>query len=452
MKRRLVFTLMAVTMFAMAGFFLAAASAIKSRDLHVEFLELRSEASNTASRLSFAGDRWKSVQIVADDNDHSIAVYRPSGELVKGSGRERPGKIALRALHKQAANGSEPGRLVAAEAVRTTSGVVAVVEVSERASVGTAKSTKSIWMLGWFALGLILLSAGVGWLLMRPIAARLNDIQDAATRIGAGDFTARLPQTGLVEFDRVVDTLTSTAEHVGVLVERERAFSAEASHQLRTPVASFRIALEAELLSPRTDHTQILREGIETLDRLNGTVTTLLALARNVPTDRGPLDVHLLLAQLKRRWQQPFRQKRRSIEIAEIPSTPANLFASHAAISHVLDVLVDNALKHGSGNVVVRSDAQNGGYLIRVTDAGTLASSDQLFRARKRLDPSVGIGLALARTLAAAEGAVLRLASTDPTAFELVLAEPRMTTEQNDESPAETNTGGTLANATAAGS
>jgi hypothetical protein len=139
-KRRILATLMTVTMFAMAGFFLVAASAIKSRDLHVEFLELRSEASGTAARLSFAGDQWQRVPIVADDDDHAIAVYRPSGELIMGSGPDRAGAIALRALHNQAANGREPGKLVAAEAVRTTSGVVAVVEVRELASVGAAKS------------------------------------------------------------------------------------------------------------------------------------------------------------------------------------------------------------------------------------------------------------------------------------------------------------------------
>ena len=114
---------------------------------------------------------------------------------------------------------------------------------------------------------------------------------------------------------------------------------------------------------------------------------------------------------------------------AEI-AQPVTVVASRSAIGHVLDVLVDNALRHGEGDVTVSAFARTGGLELRVTDAGRLGEGDPeaLFSGRPiGLDQGVGaprrgIGLGLARRLTEAEGGDLRCTSTDPTTFSVVLS------------------------------
>lgn len=93
-----------------------------------------------------------------------------------------------------------------------------------------------------------------------------------------------------------------------------------------------------------------------------------------------------------------------------------------AAIETILDVLLDNALHHGSGLVSIDTDTTSGTACIAVSDEGTSGlANEQIFERHRSSTGSTGIGLHLARTLAEAEGARLRLVRTDPTTFRLLL-------------------------------
>src|SRR5207244_1697368 len=93
---------------------------------------------------------------------------------------------------------------------------------------------------------------------------------------------------------------------------------------------------------------------------------------------------------------------------------------SAAAVGHVLDVLIDNALAHGAGTIAVEATAAGAGVTVTVSDEGPgIADPGILFE--RRPTKGGGIGLALGRTLAAAEGGQLRLRSSRPTTFELTL-------------------------------
>ena len=433
LKGRVMATLMFVAVFAVSTFYFVAARAVRSRDVHVELLELRTEAATLAAKLSSAGTKWRTVPLTSEDDDHRLGIYDPSGRLIDGLGPARADRVVDGAAEHRGDSGRSDQELVAAETVGTGGDILGTLRVSERVAVADAKTDRALRILALFGAALIAASAALGWLLTRSLARRFAHLHRAAIDIGEGDFTARVAPTGLAEFDRIGAALSNTAERVGRLVERERAFSADASHQLRTPIASFRIALETELLVPHADREHVLNEGLAALDRLDATVTSLLDLARDTPTDRNELDVPVLLRRLISRWRNPAGHRGRVLRLLPPDLQDVPIRCSEAAINHVLDVLVDNAIEHGQGLITIQGVAVRRGYAIRVSDQGSFTGNSQsLFHARRRTIPTAGhgIGMGLARTLAAAEGANLDLVSTSPTTFELLLAGPTRTPMQ----------------------
>ena len=143
------------------------------------------------------------------------------------------------------------------------------------------------------AVFVAMVAAAAGLLLSRHLTRPLRRLRDAAVRLGEGDFTVSAPPSGVAELDAAATALTATARRLGDLVERERAFTADASHQLRTPLTSLRLALENELAQPRSDPTQALRDALVDVDRLEATLTDLLALARDTVADRRIADCQL---------------------------------------------------------------------------------------------------------------------------------------------------------------
>lgn len=213
------------------------------------------------------------------------------------------------------------------------------------------------------------------------------------------------------------------------MLTRERAFSSDASHQLRTPLAALRTTLETELYAPRPDPRLAIEEGLDAVERLERTVVTLLDLARDEPPDRAELDVGRRLDAAVGRWAPVAAAQGRRLVACRTEddgAAPRERIAAHASASacdHILDVLVENALVHGRGTVELRAVPRHGVIGIEVADEGTVAADAEarLFRRRESWAGSTGIGLHLARALAEGEGGRLRLAQADGTTFELLL-------------------------------
>jgi signal transduction histidine kinase len=268
--------------------------------------------------------------------------------------------------------------------------------------------------------------------LARPVEA----LGDAAARLDDGDFTAAVAPTGIAELDEVAAALERTGRRVRRTLERERSFSADVSHQLRTPLSAMRTAVEAEQVDPRPDHGRVLAEVLGQVDRLEGTLTSLLRLARDTHDDRRPIDLGELVRMAATRWAPAYADAGRTLELT-VPDDPPRPAVSATALAHVLDVLLQNALDHGAGPVGVRIDhpaptapgpTADAGSAARltVTDRGRLAHDPARIFARRPADAhGTGIGLHLARTLVEAEGGRLRATATTLTTFELTLPLPR---------------------------
>jgi len=205
-----------------------------------------------------------------------------------------------------------------------------------------------------------------------------------------------LAASDVAEIDDIARALTVTAQRLGTALERERSFSADASHQLRTPVAALRLVLETELAAPRLSPQLALLDALGNVERLESTIEQLLALARDIEhAERTPLDVHRLGVDLQKRWFDPLAASRRRLEITIADDLP-RVRASPAAVLHALDVLVDNAYRHGLGDVAVHARATTGGLAIDVSDEGPgVTNPADIFRRRNANASGTGIGLAL---------------------------------------------------------
>lgn len=422
MRRRIIATVMAACALGVVLLFLPAARAVRDREHRAEVSDLQRDAMVVASRLP--GDPLDADPAILADGAHRYGLYDGTGRLVAGRGPDPADDVVRRALTDIVVDGKLGEDLVAAVPLAAVDGVPgAVLRAEEPAAKSVGRIRASIARLGVVALVALAIAGVAGWLLVRRLVRPLETLRAVAQRIGDGDFTVETPVTGLNELDQLGDSLRSSAVRIDRLLTRERAFSSDASHQLRTPLAALRTTLETELYAPREDPRLAVRESLAAVDRLERTVSTLLGLARDEPPDRAPLDAALRLKAAAERWAGAAATAARHVEVDVEPGAPTTAHASSAAVDHILDVLVENALQHGRGDVVLAIGRRHGVTGIEVRDAGEVAADadERLFRRRESLSGSTGIGLHLARALAEAEGGRLRLARHAPTTFELLL-------------------------------
>jgi signal transduction histidine kinase len=271
----------------------------------------------------------------------------------------------------------------------------------------------------------MVLAVAAARILGRRLTIPLERVAVAAARLGDGDFAVRAPRASIEEVDAVARALDATAARLDELLSRERAFAADASHQLRTPLAALRIELEAlELRGAGSDE---LLAALAQVDRLEATIETLLAVSRDAPLAREAADVGPMLDDLEARWRGELAAVSRPLHI-RIGERPLHALASPGVVAEILDVLVDNARRHGSGEVDVTARHASGYVAIDVTDDGPgfAVRPEVAFERRHGAGNGHGIGLALARSLAHAEGGRLDVTNAGPgaTVRLLLLREP----------------------------
>lgn len=358
--------------------------------------------------------------------DAAVALYDDEGERLLGTGPPQgddPVEYVLSGYRGQRPSDD----LVAAVPVTDTDDIIGVVRAAAPVSSVYGKLVP-IW-LGMAALGgLVVVSA---WLLARRLAGRLACPLDRlvadADRLGGGDFGIVSQTTGIAETDRASAALSRTARRLDDLLARERAFSAEASHQLRTPLAGLRLRLESALEQPERLTPSTVEDGLASIDRLERTIEELLALARERQTAPVELaEVASLFAECADEWGARLDQDGRSLRIHHPPDLPAP-DASAAAVRQILAVLLDNACLHGAGTVTVSArEAGENAIAIDVADEGEGIRAT----AMRGAQDSAGMGLPLAQRLAESEGG--RLTVGTPASVVTLLLPAHATAERAD--------------------
>jgi signal transduction histidine kinase len=317
-----------------------------------------------------------------------------------------------------------------AERALATGGTV-TIELGD--AVVDERVSEALESIAIAATAVLVVSVLVAVLLSRRMVRPFVALSEYAGRLqdDLGDDTgaapAPPPTSGISEADSLAVALSRTSDRVRELVARERQFSANASHQLRTPLAALRLRLEDVTLWP--DVPAAVRVEMEAaiteVDRLADTTTDLLELARRGGIGTGgDVVVEALVGEVVDGWRPVFGEAGRAVDL-RTGGEGAVVETSERSLRQVLDVLLDNALVHGDGAVEVEVCGTDGDVAIRVCDAGCIAPD----MARRVFERSVrspatggsGIGLALAQTIAEALGARLSLISRDPTTFEVRL-------------------------------
>jgi signal transduction histidine kinase len=356
--------------------------------------------------------------------DTTLGLYSATGRRLAGAGPDT-GEDLLAAVGTSGIeeDGVDAGKLVVVVPIPREDGTLILVRAS-RPYHDVQRRTYATWaLMAALAAVVLVLVTGLARARARQIARPLQELATAADQLGQGDFSVRSVRAGVREVDAVSTNLERTARRLGHMLERERRFSSDASHQLRTPLTAVRIGLEAALLTPGADVRGAAVEALEGLDRLEQTVEDLLAIARDVSGPASSTSVPAVVAEAAGHWADLLGRADRRLDVRVDTGDVAPAAVSAPALRTVLDVLLGNALVHGDGTVTVRVEDAGDAVVLEIGDegAGITVDPSVLFRRRSPQARGTGIGLALARSLIEADGGRLELTRARPATFGVFL-------------------------------
>jgi signal transduction histidine kinase len=259
-------------------------------------------------------------------------------------------------------------------------------------------------------------------------AAALRPVERMRRRAAelTGEAEGRLPvPPSRDEIARLGVTLNAMLGRLQAVLARERSFVSDASHELRTPLAILRTELELALRghSTRDELEDAVRSAAEETDRLNQLADDLLVIARSdqgrLPVRPAEIDAHALLAGVAHRFAARARSEERTLR-AE-PADGLTLTADRARLEQALANMVDNALRHGAGDVVLSAAQDNGQIVLHVRDRGPGFPDDFLPNAFERFSRAdearsrggTGLGLAITSAVAKAHGGEAHASNRD---------------------------------------
>jgi len=445
MTRRLVLSYVAVTAFVLVvaelPFGLAFAGRARDRLLaDVErdarvlagLVQERVEHGDSAG-VSTITDRYVAQTegrvVVTDVNGDAIVdTSRPDGpprdfstrpEIIEAlGGRQSVGIRRSRTLGEELAYVAVP--------ITTDEAVTGVVRVTFPTDT-VARQVRDNWLrLGVLSLLVLAAAASIGWLIAKWAIAPVESLEEGARRLASGDLSGRAQvDRGPPELRRLAATFNDMAGQLGALIRSQRAFVADASHQLRTPLTALRLRLEslesavedggrdgAASEDVASDLTAIGSE----LDRMSRLVDGLLALARSeAATAVERIDVAEVARQTVERWSALAEERGVRLELAAPPTAPAR--AVPGGVDQMLDNLLDNALAVAPEGSAVEVAVEAGdGVVLRVRDHGPgmpaeerRRATDRFWRAPGAEPGGTGLGLAIVAELAAAASGSVRL-------------------------------------------
>ncbi|MEU0676149.1 ATP-binding protein [Streptomyces sp. NPDC006172] len=407
MRRRLIQSTLAVVLVVIAVF-----------GVSLVIVETRTISNSAQERVDLEAARLASIVDSRLLGAGSVDAQVLSGQLTQ----ERyaviriPGKPAIEV-------GSRPDGDVIRGDARGEEGETVVVE-EPRSSV-TREVGRTFLIIALVALLAVIAAVLLAIRQANRLASPLTDLAETAERLGSGDPRPRHKRYGVPELDRVADVLDASAERIARMLTAERRLAADASHQLRTPLTALSMRLEEITL---TDDPDTVKDeatiALTQVERLTDVVERLLTNSRDPRTGSAvTFDLDEVIQQQLAEWRPAYRSAGRAI----VSSGKRHLRAvgTPGAVAQVLAALIENSLMHGGGTVALRTRVTGNQAVIEVTDEGPGVPADlgaRIFERAISGRNSTGIGLAVARDLAEADGGRLEMLQAQPPVFGLFLS------------------------------
>jgi signal transduction histidine kinase len=303
--------------------------------------------------------------------------------------------------------------------------VIGVVRITFPASAIADRVDDRVRSLSVVAVITVVMAAIVALVVSASVTRPLRSLRRTTELLAAGDLTARADTTvGPREVRDLALAFNRMSERTQHLVDEQRAFAGDASHQLRTPLTALRLRLEqaTELLEidPAGARQRLESASAET-ERLQHEITGLLALARadgrGAPSE--PVDVIAVARDRVEMWK-PLAEEQGVLVRIDVVDRQLRAVAIPGALEQILDNLVDNSLAVAPAESAIelqlRRSAEN--VVVAVADRGPGMTPDQIARSFDRFwraadadRPGTGRGLAVVQHLARASGGDVALAA-----------------------------------------
>jgi len=328
-----------------------------------------------------------------------------------------------RALAGEIATGTRTSRTLGTDLLYVavpvaSSGVVhGAVRVTYPMSAVDARIHRYWSVLALIALGVLGVAVVIAFALARWVVRPLDGLERAADAIGAGDLGARAAVAGPPEVRRLAETFNAMASTVDVLVRSQDEFVADASHQLRTPLAALRLRLENLDRDVAAAGRPELEGALDEVERLSRLVDALLALARadRAGASPAPVDTRRIVRERLTAWAAYADE--RDVRLDQRLGEDVSVLATTGRLEQVLDNLLANAVDHSPpGGAVFVTGRRHGSVVeLGVEDEGPGMSAEQRARALDRFwradhaGAGFGLGLAIVDRLLSADGGSIDL-------------------------------------------
>jgi len=364
-----------------------------------------------------------------------FGMFDPGGRMDSGSGKLRLSPEA----QKNAAEGrftfetidgiaEYPVRILTRPVIRSGR-VVNLIQVGM--SLQNTQSTKRRFLLILAAVlpVALLLAGGGGWLLARRALSPVDRMAEAARRISVENLAERLSDPGKGdELSRLSQTLNEMLERLEKSFHQIRQFSADASHELQTPLTILKGEMEVALRMERSpeEYGRILRSGLEEIDRISRLVEGLLLLARSearaLKMDVQPVDLLGLVEEL--REQYSVQASSRDVSLVLGMPLPLPVQGDPGHLRRAVMNLIDNAIKYtpAGGSVTLSLEKRQERACLIVEDTGIGISREEQARIFERFYRSQaalamgegghGLGLCIARSIVESHGGRIEIEST----------------------------------------
>lgn len=260
----------------------------------------------------------------------------------------------------------------------------AIVDIGD-GTITMSQSPKVVQEILWRDVGSIVvvfmligvLAGLIGFFISRALSAPFRQLAVAAAALGRGRFDLDLPRTRIPEARAIAQALGTSAAQLRDRLRRERDFAEHASHILRTPLTGLR--LELEDLTLRDDVPADAREaaarGLASVEEMNAVAGELVELSRSGSLVEGAqLPLVDLATQLAQRWSDRLAARNRTLTASA--DGDLTLTYTPGPVEHVLDLVLAEVVRRGTGAVTIVFLAQEGGHLrVTVTSAGRLPGS-----------------------------------------------------------------------------